>query len=390
MIRTLLLFLLLGGAMVMGPLVAGNKGYVLIALGEYTIEMSVVSAALFGVLLYVLLLLVENLLGRLFSLHSRTRMWLHHRRRRQGQQQTLAGALALAEGRFEQAEALMLKGAGESEQPLLNYISAAEAAEAQGESERRDRYLQQAEEEHPNARLALGLIRARSQLRRNELIAAEQTLLTLQADYPQHRTVLTLLKECLLSRSQWSSLLSLLPQLQKLKLITAAEFSALQKQIYPALFAEKGNTLGKEGVLALWRELPKSLRHEPELLDALIQQLITMGAEADAEELLLESLRKHFQPALLPLAAKLQHPGTTLTQLVEKLQSQLPETERAATMGFIYLQQKAYAQAQLALEQALQQQPTNRAVLLGLAKTMEQQRLFEKAVYYYQRATANH
>ncbi len=390
MIRTLLLFLLLGGAMVMGPLVAGNKGYVLIALGEYTIEMSVVSAALFGVLLYVLLLLVENLLGRLFSLHSRTRMWLHHRRRRQGQQQTLAGALALAEGRFEQAEALMLKGAGESEQPLLNYISAAEAAEAQGESERRDRYLQQAEEEHPNARLALGLIRARSQLRRNELIAAEQTLLTLQADYPQHRTVLTLLKECLLSRSQWSSLLSLLPQLQKLKLITAAEFSALQKQIYPALFAEKGNTLGKEGVLALWRELPKSLRHEPELLDALIQQLITMGAEADAEELLLESLRKHFQPALLPLAAKLQHPGTTLTQLVEKLQSQLPETERAATMGFIYLQQKAYAQAQSALEQALQQQPTNRAVLLGLAKTMEQQRLFEKAVYYYQRATANH
>ena len=390
MIRTLLLFLLLGGAMVMGPLVAGNKGYVLIALGEYTIEMSVVSAALFGVLLYVLLLLVENLLGRLFSLHSRTRMWLHHRRRRQGQQQTLAGALALAEGRFEQAEALMLKGAGESEQPLLNYISAAEAAEAQGESERRDRYLQQAEEEHPNARLALGLIRARSQLRRNELIAAEQTLLTLQADYPQHRTVLTLLKECLLSRSQWSSLLSLLPQLQKLKLITAAEFSALQKQIYPALFAEKGNTLGKEGVLALWRELPKSLRHEPELLDALIQQLITMGAEADADELLQESLRKHFQPALLPLAAKLQHPGSALTQLVEKLQSQLPETERAATMGFIYLQQKAYAQAQSALEQALQQQPTNRAVLLGLAKTMEQQRLFEKAVYYYQRATANH
>lgn len=390
MIRTLLLFLLLGGAMVMGPLVAGNKGYVLIALGEYTIEMSVVSAALFGVLLYVLLLLVENLLGRLFSLHSRTRMWLHHRRRRQGQQQTLAGALALAEGRFEQAEALMLKGAGESEQPLLNYISAAEAAEAQGESERRDRYLQQAEEEHPNARLALGLIRARSQLRRNELIAAEQTLLTLQADYPQHRTVLTLLKECLLSRSQWSSLLSLLPQLQKLKLITAAEFSALQKQIYPALFAEKGNTLGKEGILALWRELPKSLRHEPELLDALIQQLITMGAEADAEELLQESLRKHFQPALLPLAAKLQHPGSALTQLVEKLQSQLPETERAATMGFIYLQQKAYAQAQSALEQALQQQPTNRAVLLGLAKTMEQQRLFEKAVYYYQRATANH
>ena len=389
MIRIVLLLLLLGGAMVMGPLLAGNKGYVLIAMGNYTIEMSAVSAALFAVLLYVLLLLVEHLLARLFSLHSRTRSWLEHRRRRQGQKQTLAGTLALAEGRFEQAETLMLKGAGESEQPLLNYISAAKAAEAQGESERRDRYLQQAEEEHPNARLALGLIRARSQLKQKELAAAEQTLQALQQEYPQHRTVLSLLKECYLARQQWSSLLALLPQLQKQKALSSGEFSELQKQIYPALFAEKAKALGTDGLLSLWKELPKSLRHEPELIDALLQQLVTMGASQDADEILQESPRKHFQPGLLPLIARLPHPSATLAAQVQKLQPQLPEAERQATLGRLYLQQKAYPEAQQALEQALLLQPDDKPLLLALAQVMEQQRLFEKAVYYHQKATGN-
>ena len=74
---------------------------------------------------------------------------------------------------------------------------------------------------------------------------------------------------------------------------------------------------------------------------------------------------------------------------VQRLQSQLPEVERQATMGYLYLQQKAYPEAQQALEQALQLKPDDRQLLLALAQVMEQQRLFEKAVYFYQRANAN-
>ena len=38
MIRLFLLLVIIGAAMVCGPLLAGNKGYVLIAIGDYTIE----------------------------------------------------------------------------------------------------------------------------------------------------------------------------------------------------------------------------------------------------------------------------------------------------------------------------------------------------------------
>ena len=74
---------------------------------------------------------------------------------------------------------------------------------------------------------------------------------------------------------------------------------------------------------------------------------------------------------------------------MQKLQPQLPEAERQATLGRLYLQQKAYPEAQQALEQALLLQPDDKPLLLALAQVMEQQRLFEKAVYYYQKATGN-
>ena len=111
MLRMIVLFAVIAGAMIAGPLLAGHKGYVLIALGDYTIEMSVVSALLFALLLYFTLLLLEAALARLFSLRGNTRDWFHHRRRTKARQQTLSGALALAEGRYAQAESLMLKGA---------------------------------------------------------------------------------------------------------------------------------------------------------------------------------------------------------------------------------------------------------------------------------------
>lgn len=226
----------------------------------------------------------------------------------------------------------MLKGAGESEQPLL-ITFCAKAAEAQGESERRDRYLQQAEEEHPNARLALGLDprHVHSQARAGRC-RADPASTTAGVSTAQDRPIAA---QRVLSRSTAGGtlLLALLPQLQSKALSRSGEFSELQKQISTRHCSpKKAKALGTDG-LRLWKELPKSLRHEPELIDALLQQLVTMGVSQDADEILQESLRKHFQPGLLPLIARLPHPSATLAAQVQKLQPQLPEAERQATLS---------------------------------------------------------
>lgn len=387
MLRMIVLFAVIAGAMMAGPLVAGHKGYVLIALGDYTIEMSVVSALLFALLLYFTLLLLEAGLARLFSLKGNTRNWFHSRRRTRARAQTLSGALALAEGRYAQAESLMRKGAKGSEQALLNYLSAAEAAAAQGELERSAHYLQQAENEEADARLAVGLIRARQQMSQGHYQAAEHDLQTLLGEYPNHFTLLRLLKECYLALGRWSSLLTLLPALLKHKQISASEQEQLYRQIYPALFAERASQLGKQGLLSLWQELPKSLRQEPELLAALCRQLIQLGADSEGEPLLLEGLRKQPHITLFRLAGEWPHPSSALLAQLEKGSAKLEPAERFEIEGMLHLQRHEYPQAQRALEQAIREAPNQHLYLL-LARIMEQQRLFEKANGYYRQALA--
>ena len=73
MIRLFLLLVIIGAAMVCGPLLAGNKGYVLIAIGDYTIEMTVISAGILALLLYGVFWCTERLLLRLFHIKGSTR-----------------------------------------------------------------------------------------------------------------------------------------------------------------------------------------------------------------------------------------------------------------------------------------------------------------------------
>jgi HemY protein len=384
MIRVLLLLLILAAAMVCGPLLAGNKGYVLIAVGEYTIEMTAVSAGILAFFLYGALLVGEGLLVRLFGIKGSTRRWMISRRRRKARERTLAGTLALAEGQFRQAETLMRKSAPDSEQALLNYLSAAEAAQAQGESSRRDEYLQQAAAQHPRASLAVSLIRARLLLRQQQYAEAEQMLESLNQEHPQHAVIQQLLKECYQALGHWAPLLALLPQLQKRKQLSTEEQQQLHQQIYPALFEQQAASAGGSGVLTLWRELPKGLKQDTALQAAAARALIRHGEESAALELLQDGLRRQLEPELLAVIPLLQHAAPRLLAQLQKWEQQStePMAPLLQALGSLLLRQREFEQAQQYLERAVALQP-DAAAYQALAELMEQLRLFEKANAYY-------
>ncbi len=388
MIRLFLLLVIIGAAMVCGPLLAGNKGYVLIAIGDYTIEMTVISAGILALLLYGVLWCTERLLLRLFHIKGSTRRWFTERRRRKARERTLAGTLALAEGQFRQAETLMRKSAPDSDQALLNYLSAAEAAQAQGQTERRDAYLQQAAEQHPRASLAVSLIRARLLLRQQQYPEAEKLLQSLDQAHPQHPVIQQLLKECYLALGQWSQLLALLPQLSKRKQLSADELQQLQQQIYPPLFAERAASAGRDGVMALWQELPRALRQDAITQAAAATALIGLGDEVQAQEILLEGVRRSLSPSLLAVVPQLQQPAPKLLALLQKSeQSAEPSADLLQAIGILLLRQREMERAQAYLERAVALQPQATAYR-ALAELMEQQRLFEKANFYYRQSSA--
>lgn len=388
MIRLFLLLVIIGAAMVCGPLLAGNKGYVLIAIGDYTIEMTVISAGILALLLYGVLWCTERLLLRLFHIKGSTRRWFSERRRRKARERTLAGTLALAEGQFQQAETLMRKSAPDSDQALLNYLSAAEAAQAQGQTERRDAYLQQAAEQHPRASLAVSLIRARLLLRQKQYSEAETLLQSLDQAHPQHAVIQQLLKECYLALGHWSQLLALLPQLSKRKQLSTDELQQLQQQIYPPLFTERAASAGRDGVMALWQELPRALRQDASTQAAAAMALIGLGDEVQAQEILLEGVRRSLSPYLLAVVPQLQQPAPKLlAQLQKSEQSAEPSADLLQAIGILLLRQREMEQAQAYLERAVALQPQATAYR-ALAELMEQQRLFEKANFYYRQSSA--
>ena len=77
----------------------------------------------------VVLLAVEWLLRRIFRTGVHTRGWFVGRKRRRARKQTEQALLKLAEGDYQQVEKLMSKNADHAEQPVVNYLLAAEAAQ---------------------------------------------------------------------------------------------------------------------------------------------------------------------------------------------------------------------------------------------------------------------
>ena len=139
MLKVLLLFALLIAGIVVGPMIAGHQGYVLIQTDNYNIETSVTGLVIIMILVMVVLFALEWILRRIFRTGAHTRGWFVGRKRRRARKQTEQALLKLAEGDYQQVEKLMSKNADHAEQPVVNYLLAAEAAQQRGDEARASR-----------------------------------------------------------------------------------------------------------------------------------------------------------------------------------------------------------------------------------------------------------
>ncbi|MEZ6966284.1 MULTISPECIES: heme biosynthesis HemY N-terminal domain-containing protein [Aeromonas] len=383
MIRIIILVAVMVAGLMFGPEASGNKGYVLIALGNYTIESSVTSAVILAILFYGALLLVEWILGRVFGLRRKTLGWYGSRRRRKANQQTIAATLAMAEGQYSQAEKLLIKGASNSDTPLLNYLSAAKAAQARGDDARRDQYLQKAQEENPKAELALTLTQTQLQIEQGQYDTALATLESVYALNPRHPMVLDQLRQVHQARQDWSALCDLIPVLHKVGKLTPKQEEDLLQQAWSGRLQQAAESL--DTLKATWQELPRKLRLEPELLVRYGDMLCQLGADGEAATLWQEALRKQAMPQLLARLPrlKLDNYQPLLAQL-QKMQGQ-PEVDTA--LAQLYLLSGQLDEAQKLLEQEVARAPSA-AAYHALGQLMDKRRLTNKANEYYRQALA--
>jgi len=306
-LRFLVVFAILGGVLV-AWLFGRDHGLVAIAYQGRLIETSVNVALVVLGLTALLCYGATRLVAYLWSLQRRLHGLAHTHKTGKARQDLVAGAIALAEGHWRQAEEALYRSAEISEAPFLHYLAAARAAQAQHGTreteqgsgklrahERRDHYLDLARETTPKADLAVALTSAELHLEHGEIERARDVLQRLRSLHPAHPEVLRAALRFHVERGEWSEVLGLLPALNKRKALAAEEVSARQVEAHAGLLraAEDHESLEKA-----WAQVPTPLRKRPPVLYAYASQLQRYGAGSRVISLIHKTLKSDWDSAL--------------------------------------------------------------------------------------------
>lgn len=283
-----LLAMVLTGAAVQWVL--SEPGYVLLAWGHWSVELSL---ALFGTLLilaFVLMYLLLRLVIRVWFAPADITLRLGHARAERARRRMLRGLVEYAEGHWSQAERQLIRGAPHSEMPLLNYLAAAHAAQRLQADDRRDRYLRLAIESAPKAEIAVELSQAQLQLERQQTEQALATLTHLREIAPNHAYVMRLLGKLYLELKDWGELERLLPRLRRSAQLNPERFQELEGRIIQGLFDRARERQDLSALKHAWEALPRKSRQRPELIDLYAEHLAALGETSTAERLLTRAL----------------------------------------------------------------------------------------------------
>jgi HemY protein len=275
-------------------LIMQDPGYVMLNFRGYLVETSVPVLVLILASLYLLVRLLVHILRAPRALG---RMAGQYRARRE-QRLLTHGLLEMAEGNWSRGERMLTRGVRRNENPLLNYLSAARAAQLQGAYERRDNWLRMAYEQSPDAGNAVLLTQAELQMAHGQYEQAQATLSRLLEITPEHAQGLGMLARLRRERGDWDGVMELLPSLRARKVLPAAELDALAVGAHARALSKLEQNPDAAAVEAEWSRVPKNLRSNPALLKAWAHALIRCGKSELAEPVIRKQLKNAWNSEL--------------------------------------------------------------------------------------------
>lgn len=283
-----------------------NPGYVLIGLGHWSLETSLIVFAVSIAISFVVFYLLLRLLGWLIKLPAQRKLRDKNIKLNRSQDALIAGLVDSAEGNWEKAETVLIKHASHSGAPLIHYLTAARAAQSRGAFDKRDEYLRKAQDHAPDSSIVIGLTQAELNLSGNQFEEALETLSRLHSIDPGHASVLKLLHQAYQHVGDWQGIRKLIPSLHTQKILMETEVRLLEVEVYSQLLrlaAENGNT---HEIQALWWEIPDRLKNLPGIGAIYFAAMIKGGAGADIENDLAETLNNQWDETLLSLYGSIQ------------------------------------------------------------------------------------
>ena len=363
-----------------------DPGFVLVKYGDYSIETTLAFGIIAVAVTTVLIHFLFKMLMGVWHIPRAVKRQSQGRRFDKSRKLLTQGLIDLAEGRYDQAETSLVKMVDYSESPLLHYLAAARAAQLQGRYEQRDRYLKAAHEAQPEAEVAIGVTQAELQLAHQQTEESLATLTHLRGIAPRHDHVLRLLARVYLELEDWSSLIEILPEVRKKKLLSEFLLKTMETKTYQGfLAAAEGN---QQALEKAWNKIPKTAITDADLIVYYLNlNNQAASSSSNIEQLIIKSLAQNWDDRLIDAYGQFQasDANAQLKQAEKWLNDYAKNEYLLLALGRICIRARLWGKAQSYLEASIgvKPMPANCLVLAELMSDHLQQK--EKATDYYQK-----
>lgn len=378
--KLFILIIIILASIVFGLYVKQDPGYILIFYKNWVIELSFWTG--FIIILLSGFIIYKTILATKFiaNLPSKTKGWFKTRAQNKVFYQTSQGLLKLAEGNYKKAEYLLIKSAEGQNKPLINYLTAAKAAQELDDIIKRDEYLKKAFECSPKSGLSIGLMQANLQLSNQENEAALATLKHLQHEYGNNKLILKQLMTVFLNLKDWHSIIKLLPDLDRYKIFNATElfdYEILAAKNYFNAVSNNTVVLNYDQLVFKIHEfynayLSKKVRQNHQVVIAYITSLYSAHDKPNANSINIKTELNNFALALIEKTLKLLL-STQSTQAKDQLFQ-------------LYGDLASTPEQLVTLEKYLKADPYNINLLFVLGKIAIKHEDYEKAYQYLNQA----
>lgn len=329
--RIALYIFLFFAAVAISPILIGEKGYILIAMGDYTIESTVVTAGLLLIVVFISLIMTLKIFKGSFNFSLGAWNKLRFANQRKALKNLNQGIAAYIMEDNQQAEHLLVKSAEPSKFSQIAYLMAASAADKQGLSENTKHYLSQLESSQSNVK-QIGL---------ESLLVTLQLLLNHQS-YQQARTLLDehhkdighddrLLQleiELSLHEQRYAYVVEKLVNARKSKTIADKKIELWETTAFYQVFNQEISDKDHNALTTYWNNINRKVKQRPTVVLAYCRVLAEHNITQPLAKILLPLLKKGKDQALLKQIRLL--PLTNTDELIQAIQKHLHHDQHNA------------------------------------------------------------
>ncbi|MEF8792490.1 heme biosynthesis HemY N-terminal domain-containing protein [Thiohalorhabdus sp.] len=386
------ILLVLAIAVAVVTLFGEGPGYVLVQVGEWTLETTATLGLIVLVLVWALGWEVWSLLITAWHMPGRLAGVRDRRRRRRSLELLERGLLALEGGDAGQAQRHLARGARLAQAPAAFHLEAARAAHLAGAKAKAEEYLDQAQQTVAGDDPAVTLLRAEIEMgagRAEHALALLSDLENQDADNPR------LLKRLLVLYrrvADWDALMRLLPRARKAGVVTPEEADseltlARGRRMEEARLADEG-----EIVERLWKEAGRDERGDPRIAVPWVRYLLARDRVDDARKALEQGLGRSWGGELVDLYLALPEAQASPQELLRRLERWRNDHPRdphlLTVLAQLAISAQFWGKADQYLAEAGAQSDLPPQILLRLAHLYQAREKPDQALTFCQRGLA--